>query len=133
MKGYIVKSIKDNNDQVIQSFEPQIVDRVISTSTAKRVTSMLIGVVERGTGKKAKIPGIQVAGKTGTAQKVINGVYSHRDFYATFIGFAPADNPRIAAIVVYDEPRPSYFGGTVAAPVFREIIENTLKYLETSG
>lgn len=132
MRPFVVKYIKDSHDEIIKSFEPEIVERVISSDTAKRLTDILAGVVENGTGKLAQIKGIKVAGKTGTAQKVINGIYSHSNFYATFFGFAPAGNPRIAAIVVVDDPHPSYFGGTVAGPVFKEVVENTLKYLESS-
>ncbi len=88
------------------------------------------GVVERGTGSKAQIKGITAAGKTGTAQKVIGGIYSHGHFYATFVGFAPVDKPRLAAVVVFDDPHPAYYGGTVAAPVFSEVIGDSLRYLD---
>ena len=103
---------------------------MISPQTAQRTKKILTGVVDNGTGRKAQINGVAVAGKTGTAQKVVGGVYSHNKFYASFIGFAPADNPRLAAVVVFDEPHPSYYGGTVAAPVFQEVISDALKYLE---
>ncbi len=129
MKPYVVKYIKDDKGQIIKSFEPQVVDRVISRDTAQRVTKILIGVVDRGTAPRAQIKGVKVAGKTGTAQKVVDGKYSHKAFYASFMGFAPADAPRLAIIVVFDDPSPSYFGGTVAAPVFKEVMENALKYL----
>ncbi len=131
MKPYIVKYIKDHANQVIKSFQPQVVDRVISRDTARRVAKILTGVVERGTAPKAKIEGVQVAGKTGTAQKVIDGKYSHSKFYASFMGFAPVDNPRLAIIVVFDEPTPSHYGGTVAAPVFQKVMADALKYLES--
>ena len=129
MKPYVVKYIKDTKGQVIKSFYPQIVDRVISEDTARRVKTILQGVVERGTGKKAMIPGVSVAGKTGTSQKIVNGVYSHDKFYATFIGFAPVENPRVAVVAAFDDPHPDHFGGTVAAPVFSEIVRDVLKYL----
>ena len=67
--------------------------------------------------------------KTGTAQKVVSGIYSHSHFYATFAGFAPVDNPRLAAVVVFDDPHPAYYGGTVSAPVFAEVVGDSLKYL----
>lgn len=132
MRPFVVKYIKDNHDEIIKFFEPQEVERIISSETARRLTNILVGVIENGTGTLSKIKGVKVAGKTGTAQKVVNGVYSHSSFYATFFGFAPADNPRIAAIVVVDDPHPSYFGGTVSGPVFKEVVENTLKYLSSS-
>ncbi|HBR15358.1 MAG TPA: penicillin-binding protein [Candidatus Omnitrophica bacterium] len=133
MRPFVVKYVKDHHDQMIKAYSPQIVDRVMSEATAKRVTEILAGVVETGTGKLARIDGIRVAGKTGTAQKVVNGTYSHSQFFATFVGFAPADNPRVAAVIVVDDPHPDHFGGTVSGPVFKEVVENTLKYLEASG
>ncbi|MCR4337509.1 MAG: penicillin-binding protein 2 [Candidatus Omnitrophica bacterium] len=131
MQPFVVKYVKDQKNELIHSVEPRIVDRVVSEETARRVTKILTQVVERGTGKNAQIKGVLVAGKTGTAQKVVEGQYSHSKFYASFIGYAPADNPRLAAVVVFEEPHPSYFGGTVSAPVFREVIEDALKYLKS--
>lgn len=131
MKPYIVKEIRDDHDQAIEVFEPRVLDRVMTPQTAKRVKEILRGVVDNGTGKKAQIQGVTVGGKTGTAQKVEGGVYSHSKFYATFIGFAPVEDAQLAAIVVFDEPRPAYYGGTVAAPVFQEVVDNSLKYLST--
>ncbi len=133
MKPYVVKEIRDSNNEVVKSFQPQAVDRIMSEDVAHRVNEILVGVVESGTGKKAMIEGMRVAGKTGTAQKVINGLYSHDKYYATFFGYAPADDPVLAAVIVFDDPHPSYFGGTVAAPVFKEVIEDSLKYLKNSG
>ncbi|MCA9405982.1 MAG: penicillin-binding protein 2 [Candidatus Omnitrophica bacterium] len=132
VKPYVVKYIKDNHDQIIKSYEPQVLGRAISSDTALRVKDILVGVVEYGTAKNAQIKGVKVAGKTGTARKVVNGAYAQGKYYATFMGFAPADNPRLAAIVVFDEPKPYYFGGTVSAPVFQEIMENSLRYLQSS-
>ena len=130
MRPYVVKYVKDIHDQIIKETKPEISDKVISLQTALRVKSILQGVVDRGTGTKAQIKGVTVAGKTGTAQKVVGGTYSHGHFYATFVGFAPVDKPRLAAVVVFDEPHPAYYGGTVAAPVFSEVIGNALKYLD---
>ena len=110
---------------------PQILDKVISKATSKRMKAILKGVVDEGTGTKAAIPGVPVAGKTGTAQKVVSGTYSHSHFYATFAGFAPVENPRLAAVVVFDDPHPAYYGGSVAAPVFAEVVGDSLKYLNT--
>jgi len=93
---------------------------------------MMVGVTESGgTGEQAAIPGFRVAGKTGTAQKAdpLTGGYSHDKRVASFMGFAPADHPRIAALVVVDEPTSSPYGGVVAAPAFARIAEATLRYL----
>ena len=132
MRLHIVKHIRDKYNQVIKSTRPEILDRVISEQTAHRVRDIMVGVVENGTAKRAQIEGVKVAGKTGTAQKVIDGQYSHSQFYASFMAFAPADDPKLACVVVFDEPRPSYFGGTVAAPVAKEVLENSLKYLNST-
>jgi len=132
MRPFVVKYVKDNQDQVIKSYEPQVVDRVISAGTAERLKDILKGVVESGTGKRAQINDVEVAGKTGTARKVIDGQYSKGKYYASFMGFAPANNPRLAMVVVVDEPHPSYFGGTVSAPVFQEVMTNALKYLKVT-
>lgn len=132
MKPYVLKTIKDQYGQVLHSNEPQVVDKVISAETAHRLKKIMQNVVEKGTGKNAKIEGVSVGGKTGTAQKVVDGRYSHDKFAASFFGFAPVENPKIAVVVAFDEPRPSYFGGTVAAPVFKEVVESTLRYLEST-
>ncbi len=132
MKPFVVKYIKDENGEIIMKNESQAIDRVISEETSQRLRSILGGVVENGTGRMARIEGVKVGGKTGTARKVINGAYTAK-YYASFIGFAPLDNPRIAAIIVFDEPHPSYFGGTVAAPVFKEVFADTLKYIKVNG
>ena len=132
MQPFVVKCIKDNQDEIIKEFHPKVVAQVVTAQTARRVKAILKGVVENGTGKKAKIEGVSVAGKTGTAQKVVNGNYSHNKYYATFYGFAPIEDPKLAVIVVVDEPHPSYFGGTVAAPVFQEVVRDSLKYLAAS-
>lgn len=130
MQPFVVKYVKDNQDQEIRSFQPKVHDRVISEQTAQRIKEILKSVVESGTGRRAQIEGVAVAGKTGTARKVIDGQYSRGKYYASFIGFAPADEPRLAMAVVVDEPHPGYFGGTVSAPVFQEVISNALKYLK---
>lgn len=132
MRPFVVKYVKDSKNEVIKSFEPQVMDRAISPETSRRLTEILKWVVENGTGKKARIEGMAVAGKTGTARKVVDGKYAGGKYYGSFMGFAPADHPRLAAIVVVDEPRPSYFGGTVAAPVFQEVMMNALKYLRVA-
>jgi cell division protein FtsI/penicillin-binding protein 2 len=131
MKPYIVKEIRDKYGEVLKKFLPTMIRKVISEDTANRVRKILTGVVEEGTGKLAKITGFTAAGKTGTAQKLeSNGAYSHNKFVASFIGFAPAEDPLIAIVVVVDEPRPYYFGGVVAAPVFKNVAGDVLKYLK---
>jgi cell division protein FtsI (penicillin-binding protein 3) len=102
---------------------------VVSSKTAQDVTSILKKVVqEDGTGKMAFIEGYQVAGKTGTAQKAEPGRrgYAEDKYVASFMGFVPAEDPQLAALVVINEPKSNKYGGVVAAPVFREMIQKTL-------
>jgi cell division protein FtsI/penicillin-binding protein 2 len=103
-------------------FKP--VRRVVSADVAKRLTSMMCDVVNDGTGKKAAIKGISVAGKTGTAQKIdkATGTYSDKKAWASFIGFLPAENPMLLCAVVIDEPANAEMGGAAAAPVFQKIM-----------
>ena len=131
MKPYAVSEVRDAQGKVLREFLPQVKRRVVSPETARTVTSILEGVVTNGTGTKASIPGFRVAGKTGTAQKIDprTGAYSTTQFVGSFVGFVPADNPRLAMIVVVDEPQGEAWGGTVAAPVFRRVGEQVLNYL----
>ncbi len=107
-------------------------DRVISKQTSAQLRDMLKGVLAPGgTASEVSVPGYTLAGKTGTAQVAVNGGYSDTQFVASFVGFAPADNPRLLAAVVVDEPSlGSYYGGTVAAPAFGEIAKFALPYLK---
>lgn len=128
VKPYIISRVQDPAGVTLKEKKPLIKRRVIKPETAATMREILTQVVERGTGTKAKIPDVLVGGKTGTGQKILpNGKgYSHDAFMSSFIGFAPADNPRYAMAVVLDEARPLYYGGTVAAPVFKEVMEAAL-------
>ena len=103
--------------------------RVLSPSTARTMLTIMQGVTEDGTAKLAAIPGYPVAGKTGTAQKVSNGRYDPSKYLVAFLGIVPADTPRVVIAVMVDEPHGVHYGGLVAAPVFKEIAEATLRYL----
>jgi cell division protein FtsI/penicillin-binding protein 2 len=134
LKPRIVKEILDNNGRVIKEFPSVVTRRVISSNTVLKMRSILMGVVQTGTGKKAKLEDYTTGGKTGTAQKVEpNGQYSHNKFVASFIGFAPVEKPVLSVAVCIDEPRPVYYGGDVAAPVFKNVVDQSLKYLNTKG
>ncbi|MBN2417872.1 MAG: transpeptidase family protein [Deltaproteobacteria bacterium] len=125
MRPYIVKAITDESGKTVKEFYPHLVRRVISPDTAKTVTRILEGVTsERGTAPLAAIEGYRVAGKTSTAQKVNprTGKYSKKDFVAAFVGFAPADRPKLVILTMIDEPKGyDHYGGSVAGPVFKEI------------
>jgi cell division protein FtsI (penicillin-binding protein 3) len=130
MKPYLVDRITDDNGAVLQQFQPQVRRRVISAQTARSVSRMLEGVVtEGGTGTGAMVDGYRVAGKTGTAQKAEGRGYSADKRTASFVGFVPADRPRLTILVVVDEPKTSSYGGVVAAPAFSAIAQQTLCYL----
>ena len=132
MKPYIISEIRDKYGEPIKTFGPCLVHKVISLETSERVKKILQGVVDSGTGKLAKINGLTAAGKTGTAQKLEpNGTYSHDRFMASFIGFAPVEDPMVAIAVIIDEPHPYYFGGVVSAPVFKVVAADSIRYLMT--
>ena len=134
MKPRIITRIEDQDGRVIQSFEPEAVRQAISKETSLQVRSVLEGVVSRGTGKKAAVPGFKAAGKTGTAQKLMpNGAYSHDQFVASFVGFVPYDEPKLVMTVSIDEPHPVIFGGEVAAPAFARVAAGILGYWAISG
>ncbi len=125
MKPRIVKELTDENGNVVQKFEPEVVRNVISKSTSETLREVLEGVVSEGTGKNAYVKGYRVAGKTGTSETKVNGVY-----VASFSAIAPADNPVICVLIALDNPSGgTYYGGVIAAPVAGKIVEDTLNYL----
>ncbi|MCS7233215.1 MAG: penicillin-binding protein 2 [Synergistetes bacterium] len=121
LKPVVVKELRDNGKVVYRASRTEV-RRVISRDTAKILEEMLIAVVERGTGKKASIPGIRVAGKTGTAQIPIKGGYLKGEYISSFIGYFPVEDPQWIILVIIDRPSGGeYYGGEVAAPIFAEI------------
>ncbi|MCK5558639.1 MAG: PASTA domain-containing protein, partial [Candidatus Hydrogenedentes bacterium] len=132
MKPLLVRQIEDAHHRVIKRFDFQQQRRAISRSTARQLKQLLHKVVEDGSGREASVPGYQVAGKTGTAQKIdpSTGRYRRDQHVAVFCGFVPVDKPRLTILVMVDGPRVEHdTGGSVAAPVFREIAESSLSYL----
>ena len=131
MRPHVVSDVRDQKGQPVKEILPHVRRRVVSPATARTLTTILEGVVTSGTGTKAAIPGFRVAGKTGTAQKVDprTGAYSSALSIGSFVGFVPADSPRLAMIVVIDEPQGEAWGGVVAAPVFRRVGEQALTYM----
>ena len=130
MRPYLVSAIRGSADS--DSVYPLARRRVIDEDTARTLTQILTTTVQKGgTGERAAIPGYAVAGKTGTAQKFDFEArrYSHDSVVSSFVGFAPADDPRIVLLVLLDSPRGVNWGGSVAAPVFRQIVEEVLPYL----
>jgi cell division protein FtsI/penicillin-binding protein 2 len=119
------------HDGELESLERPAPRRVLASRTAHAVASILEGVIARGTGRSASVPGYRIAGKTGTAQKVLpGGGYSDDLYVASFGGFASVRTPRVAAVVMLDSPRGDvHSGGAVAAPVFGRIMADALAYL----
>lgn len=128
----LVREVRDKDGNLIRGFEPDAVARVVDEATAREVKGILESVVENGTGKNAYVEGFRIAGKTGTAQKVGAGGYAPGKYIASFVGFAPADNPQIAMLVVIDEPVGIYYGGQIAAPVFGAVIKDVMQYLKVA-
>ncbi len=125
----IVSRVQSADGRIIRSARAPEPVRVISPDTASALQTILTSVVESGTGQLAKVHGLAVAGKTGTAQKIEpGGHYSHSRFVASFVGFGPVPDARFVIVVSVDEPRPLYFGGVVAAPMFKRIVEQLASY-----
>jgi cell division protein FtsI (penicillin-binding protein 3) len=132
MRPYIISKITDSNGFMVKKTQPEVVRQVISPATATEMQTMLRQVVMTGgTGTRADSPGYPAAGKTGTAQKVdpVTKTYSDRKYVSSFVGYVPFDNPQLTILVSLDEPWPKTYGGTVAAPAFREIAEQVLPML----
>ncbi len=133
MEPYLVDRIVDENGKPVLTASPTIRRRVISPETARTVTEMMEGVVTSGTGIYARISGVDVAGKTGTAEvyDAATRTYSTTDYTASFVGFLPAESPRLIILVVLENPHTSIYGGDVAAPVFRRIAGDLMKRMDT--
>lgn len=131
MKPRLVKEIIDEDGQIIQRFEPQVVRKVISQNTDKIMLSLMENVVEKEGGKLARIEGYRIAGKSGTAQKVIDKKYKKGYYISSFAGIAPVEDPKVVVLVITDEPRGAagIYGGTNSAPYVKSILENTLRYM----
>ena len=132
MQPRIVRATFDAAGQEVRRFEPRPVRQVISPETARTLTRILVRVVESGTGHNAAIPGYEVAGKTGTAQKLDPATrrYSRSPGVLSFVGWAPADEPRFVMLVTLDEPKNEIWGSEAAAPIFSAIGRGILRYLE---
>lgn len=131
VRPQIIREIRDSSGKVVKPFSPAIERRVVSEETSRTVIEMLMGCVDEGTGKTARVEGYTVAGKTGSAQKAstTGRGYAAGKFVASFIGFVPAKDPRLVICVVIDEPKGSHWGATCAGPVFQEIAQKATLYL----
>ena len=128
MEPHIVKALTDSNGNIVKNYDPKPVRQIVSAETAKTLCGVLEKVVSEGTGKNAYVAGYRVAGKTGTSEKLPR---DSNKYIASFAGFAPADDPQIAVLVLLDEPMgEQYFGGVIAGPVMGRIMEDCLTYLK---
>ncbi|MBO7289120.1 MAG: PASTA domain-containing protein [Clostridia bacterium] len=128
VKPRLIKSLVDDKGKVLKKFETETIRQVISKETADTVCEILEGVAAEGTSKNAYIDGFRVGGKTGTSEKLPRG---SGKYIASFVGFAPADDPEVICLIMLDEPTGgSYMGGQIAAPVFKEIMSDVLVYLQ---
>jgi stage V sporulation protein D (sporulation-specific penicillin-binding protein) len=130
MRPHLVSKIVDPDGFVIKEFQKDPIRQVISQETSKELSLILESVVVNGSGFRAKVPGYRVAGKTGTAEKPEAGGYSDKRV-ASFLGFAPVEDPKIAILVIWDEPDVGIsYGGVLAAPAFQAILKDVLRYME---
>lgn len=127
MQPYLVKEIRQG-DQLAQKFLPTTKNRAISQQTSQQLALMLEGVVKNGSGKQAYIEGYRVGGKTGTAQKFVNGQIAQGKYVSSFVGFFPANKPKYSCIVIVDEPTGQHYGSTVAAPWAKIIFQQIINY-----
>jgi cell division protein FtsI (penicillin-binding protein 3) len=132
IKPHVIHALKAQDGSLTREVEPVAIRRIITPETARTLLDILRGVVDEGTGKEAALEDYIVAGKTGTAQKMdpATGRYSHQKIVASFVGAVPADSPRLVILVLIDEPETLRWGGSIAAPTFREIARDALKYLQ---
>jgi cell division protein FtsI/penicillin-binding protein 2 len=129
----LISEVRTPSGETIYRFGSNAVRRVITEKTAQEMAVMLRGVLTEGTGTNAEIPGYQIAGKTGTAQKLIDGRYSDRNHVGSFAGFFPASAPRVVITVIVDNghpPKGSAYGSVVAAPSFKRIAEKIIRYMD---
>ncbi len=130
MKPRLIREVRDVNDEVVEQIPPRVLRRVVSEQAAKDATRAMEMVTgEGGTGRRARVPGYRVAGKTGTANKVDVGGYSKSKVRSSFVGFVPAQAPRLVMYITVDEPKRARYGGHVAAPIFASIAREALPYL----
>ncbi|MGQ0572031.1 MAG: penicillin-binding transpeptidase domain-containing protein, partial [Armatimonadota bacterium] len=130
VRPHILRAVRDAEGRAVEVTAPAAGRRAVSPIVARKVLAILGQAVDRGTGTQARLDGYPVAGKTGTAQKPApGGGYLSDAYVASFLGIVPADRPRLVILVLLDEPKGEYYGGTVAAPVFRAVATQALWHL----
>ncbi len=128
LKPYIVKAVLDEEGKTVQEFSPTIIRRALKPSTSSMLTDLLKGVVSEGTGTEVQIEGVDIAGKTGTAQKPKIGEkgYQKGNYVASFVGFFPVEDPQIVGLIILDSPKGEHYGSQTAAPAFKRVTQKII-------
>jgi stage V sporulation protein D (sporulation-specific penicillin-binding protein) len=131
IQPHVVKELRNSQGEVVKRFDPLVIRQVLSPDTAQEERKLLQRVVDAGTGATARLDGYTAGGKTGTGQKPLpGGGYSDTEHVLSFCGFAPVDQPRLVCLVMLDSPQGIQFGSVQAAPVFKEVMDDSLRYLQ---
>ncbi len=128
----IIKRLTNPSGETNLEYKPREVRRVISQKTSDRMRAVLASVVSNGTGQKAKLDIVDIGGKTGTSKIIENGKYSESDYYSSFVGFFPVENPQVVCLIILNSPKVEGYGGLVAAPIFKEVAKRMLVSLQES-
>ena len=131
MQPRLVKEVRDAQGRVVDRFEPRVVRQVVSREVTRQISEVLVNVVEDGTGTRARLGMFAVAGKSGTSRAWSDGGYQSGDYYASFVGFFPAEDPQLVVLVKLDRPSGAYYGGATAAPVTRATLQAILAAQQT--
>lgn len=131
MEPRLVKEVRDANGKVLVRYAPRVVRQVVSPAVSRQIADVLVDVVEDGTGKRARLATFSVAGKSGTTRAWSDGGYQAGDYFASFVGFFPAEDPQLVVLVKLDRPQGTYYGGAAAAPVTRATMEAILAAQQT--
>ena len=131
MEARLVREFRDSNGKVTARFKPRVVRRAVSPGVAREVADVLVDVVEDGTGTRAHLGTFKVAGKSGTSRAYSNGAYQAGEYFASFVGFFPVEDPQLVVMVKLERPQGAYYGGSTAAPVTRATMEAVLAAQQT--
>jgi len=131
MQPRLVKEVRDAQGRTVERFEPRMVRQVVSPAVTRSITEVLVNVVEDGTGTRARLGTFAVAGKSGTSRAWSDGGYQAGDYFASFVGFFPAEDPQLVVLVKLDRPSGAYYGGATAAPVTRATLQAILAAQQT--
>ncbi len=127
LKPYLIHKVVDKQENTVFIGEKEEIRKIISPKTSEKIIDFMKGVVENGTGTAARLENVYVGGKTGTSQRYLDGKYEKRNYNSSFVGFFPVENPQLICLVLLTNPKKKYYGGEVAAPIFKGIAERLLE------